>query len=129
MCDASEQALYFLTNLSHKEKEQLLEALTDILTTYEKDTDKKISSQPLFENRLPLYDHFLRFHLLLQFKNLHNEELVIREVQENFLFKNRYFLQVFYNCQEIPFEFVKKIYLLLEEETTHLLSKKSGSTN
>lgn len=127
MDDMSEQAHIFLSNLSNQEQKELLIALTRIIKTYQ--TDKKTTSRKtlLFENSVVIFNRFLKFHQLLQFKNLYNDELVIREVQENFLFVNRKFLQIFYNCEELPFAFIEQLCQLLKtKQQITVLSFKSN---
>src|SRR5699024_11878695 len=101
--------------------------LTRIIQTYQNDDKKTSRKPPFFESSFVMFNRFLKFHQLLQFKNLYNDELVIREVEENFLFVNRKFLQVFYNCEELPFAFIEQLCQLLKtKQQITVLSFKSN---
>lgn len=52
----------------------------------------------------------------IEFRNQHNDELVIHQIHEQHVFKNHYRFQVFYNMQERNFSFIETMLDLLRQE-------------
>ncbi|WP_424685233.1 hypothetical protein [Enterococcus sp.] len=55
----------------------------------------------------------------LQYRNQHNDELVITQVHEQHLFKNLYHFKVFFNLEERDFTFVEVLLQRLREGHFH----------
>lgn len=108
----------FLTGLTQEERTALY---NDLLALQEVHLQNSKASFYTFRKlRRASHRHFECRKRTLRFVNIRNEELVIHQIHEQRVFKNKYRIQVFFNLQEYNYLLIEDILASLQEQKQQL---------
>lgn len=92
-------AYHFLSHLTFEERQKLQFDIMQILTRY---NQEKKTPHP-FNSTIK---KIIKYKPLIQYRNNHNVELVIREVSEFSLLKKQKRIEIFLDFEEVPISFL-----------------------
>ncbi|MDT2742992.1 hypothetical protein [Enterococcus asini] len=115
MLEKSVSVESFLSALSEEDKHQLFNDLLAVAEVYQQ--NKNRSFYALRKARIQRHPVECRKRTL-QYRNQHNDELVITQTHEQHLFKNCYHFKVYFNFEERDFHFVEELLDTLRQEHT-----------
>lgn len=103
----------FLSALSEEDKRQLFNDLLAVAEVYQQNKNRSFYAlRKVRIHRRPIECR----KRTLQYRNQHNDELVITQTHEQHLFKNRYHFKVYFNFEERDFHFVEELLQALGKE-------------
>ncbi|WP_122645144.1 hypothetical protein [Enterococcus mediterraneensis] len=104
----------FLSSLSEEDKFQLFNDLLAVNEVYQ--MNKDTSFYTFRKLKRASQRHCECRKRTIQFKNKKNDEIIIHQIHEQHIFKNKYRFQVFYNMEEQNFSFIEFLLETLREE-------------
>lgn len=113
----SKLAADFLASLNVEEKCQLFNDLLSVEEVYR--SNKDVSFYTFRRMRNAARRKAERRKRTMQYINQHNDELVIQQIHQQNIFRNHYDFKVFYNLQELNFDFVESLLAELRAERQH----------
>lgn len=103
----------FLSALSPEDKRQLFNELLAVAEVYRQNKNRSFYTL----HKLKVHRHPVECRKrTLEYRNQHNDELVITQTHEQHLFKNCYHFKVYFNFEERDFSFVEALLQALRHE-------------